>query len=78
MARKVFRARIGFKDWVVATTSQKAALAAWKVSQNLFRSGDAEQTDDPAAVKAAMSDIGNPVPMPRGRTAKTKAKRSKR
>lgn len=64
MARKVFRTRIGFHDWVVAATSQKAALAAWNVSRDLFRAGEAEETNDPAAVKAAMSDIGKPVAMP--------------
>ncbi len=73
MARRVFRTRIGFHDWVVAATSQKAALAAWNVSRNLFRAGEAEETKDPAAVKAAMSDIGKPVALPRAKK-KTKAK----
>ena len=65
MARKVFRTHIGFRDWVVAATSRKAALAAWNVSRDLFRTGEAEETTDPAAVKAAMSDIGKPVALPR-------------
>ncbi len=73
MARKVFRTHIGFRDWVVAVTSKKAALAAWNVSRDLFRTGEAEETSDPAAVKAAMSDIGKPVAMPAKKTAPAKA-----
>jgi hypothetical protein len=69
MARKVFRTHIGFQDWVVAVTSKKAALAAWNVSRDLFATGEAEETKDPAAVKAAMSDIGKPVAMPRKKAA---------
>lgn len=72
MARKVYRTHIGFRDWVVAATSQKAALAAWNVSRDLFRTGEAEATNDAAAVKAAMSDIGKPVALPR-KSAKKKA-----
>lgn len=79
MARKVYRTHIGFRDWVVAATSQKAALAAWKVSRDLFRSGDAEVTTDPAAVEAAMSEIGKPVAMPLAKAAaRPKAKRGKK
>jgi hypothetical protein len=79
MARKVFRTHIGFQDWVVAATSRKAALAAWNVKRDLFRSGEAEETTDPAAVKAAMSDIGKPVAMPRPKAlAPSKAKRAKK
>jgi len=78
MARKVFRTHIGFQDWVVATTSQKAALAAWNVSRDLFRAGEAELTTDPAAVEAAMSNIGKPVAMPRAKAAaSSKKKRAK-
>jgi hypothetical protein len=82
MARKVFRTRIGFQDWVVATTSKKAALAAWNVSRDLFRTGDAEQTNDPAAVRAAMANIGKPVAMPAKKPAAasktTRTKKTKR
>jgi colicin import membrane protein len=65
MPRKVFRTHIGFQDWVVAATSRKAALAAWNVKRDLFKSGEAEETTDAKAVKAAMTDIGKPVAMPR-------------
>jgi hypothetical protein len=46
---KVFAARLGFFDTVVAAPSQKAALAAWGVHQDLFKDGSAATTDDPAA-----------------------------
>jgi len=79
MMRKVYRTHIGFQDWVVAAASKKAALAAWNVSRDLFRAGEAEVTTDPAAVKAAMSDIGKPVALPvKGAAAKKKAKKTKR
>ena len=46
---KVFAARLGFFDTVVAASSQKAALAAWGVHQDLFKDGSAQVTDEPAA-----------------------------
>lgn len=58
---KVFKTRIGFHEWVVATSSQAAALEAWDISRNLFATGEAETTDDPKAIEAALSDIGKPV-----------------
>jgi hypothetical protein len=54
-------------DWVVATSSQKAALEAWDVSRNLFASGEAAVTEDPKDVAAALADIGKPVALPRKR-----------
>jgi hypothetical protein len=62
---KVFFTHIGVHDWVVATSSQKAALEAWDVSRNLFASGEAAITHDPAHIDAALSDIGKPVALPR-------------
>jgi hypothetical protein len=49
---KVFAARLGFFDTAVAAPSQKAALAAWGVHQDLFKDGAAAVTDDPAAQAA--------------------------
>ncbi len=71
---KVFRTRIGFTDWVVATSSQQAALEAWDVRRNLFASGEASVTDDPAAIALALDNIGKATPMkkPGGKTAKRK------
>lgn len=69
---KVFRTHIGVKDWVVATSSRKAALEAWDVSRDLFATGEAEQTDDPKAIDTAMTNIGKAVAMPFKKSAVTK------
>lgn len=75
---KVFRTRIGFHEWVVATSSRAAALEAWDVSRNLFATGEATVTDDPKAIAAALTDIGKPVALssaakPARKTAPAKA-----
>jgi hypothetical protein len=49
---KVFAARIGFFDTVIAASSQKAALEAWGMNQDLFKEGLARAVDDPAALVA--------------------------
>jgi hypothetical protein len=74
---KVFRTQIGFTGWVVATSSQQAALEAWDVSRNLFATGEASVTDDPKAIAAALTDIGKAVAMPRPKRP-AKAKKSGR
>lgn len=61
---KVFATRIGIRDWVVAAPSQKAALAAWDVRDNLFASGAAWVVDNPEAIAAAMKTPGVPTPAP--------------
>ncbi len=62
MARlKVFRAQMGFFESVVAAPSQKAALEAWGVRQDLFHEGLAEPTRDPEAVEAAVARPGAPL-----------------
>lgn len=73
---KVFRTRIGFNDYVVATSSMKGALEAWDVERDLFATGEAERTDDPKAIKAALEHIGKAVAMPVARPKP--AKKSKR
>jgi hypothetical protein len=55
---KVFVTGNGFTDFVVATSSRPKALAAWGVSQDLFKEGVARETDDPALVKAALAEPG--------------------
>ena len=55
---KVYRSHIVFYETVVAAPSQKAALEAWDVRQNLFAEGAAEVTDDPDTVKAALAQPG--------------------
>ena len=63
MARglKVFQARFGFHDSVVAAPSQAAALRAWGIHQNLFAEGQASVTDDPKVVEAARAHPETPL-----------------
>lgn len=63
---KVFRAQMGFFESVVAAPSQKAALDAWGVRQNLFGEGLAKVADDPEAIKAALAAPGQPLRRPAG------------
>lgn len=58
---KVFVARIGFHDVVVAASSQKAALEAWGVHANLFAQGAARITQEPELVAAALAQPGTPL-----------------
>lgn len=60
MARKlkVFTTSAGFFDLAVSAPSMKAALEAWGAGANLFHQGFAQQTDDPAIVKATMAQPG--------------------
>jgi hypothetical protein len=55
---KVFATRIGFHDVVVAAPSQKAALAAWDVGENMFAQGAAGVTEDPKIEAAALAQPG--------------------
>ncbi len=63
---KVFKAQMGFYESVVAAPSQKAALAAWGVHQDLFGAGMAVLTDDAAAIKAATAQPGVALRRPAG------------
>lgn len=59
MARlKVFVSSDGLTDYVVAASSRPKALAAWGAHQDLFVTGGATETDDPALVKAALAHPG--------------------
>lgn len=60
MARKlkVFTTSAGFFDLAVSAPSMKAALESWGAGANLFHQGFAQQTDDPAVVKATMAQPG--------------------
>lgn len=68
MARKlkVFRTAAGFNDAYVAAPSQKAALAAWGASGNLFAQGTAEEVTDEALMAAPLSKPGEIVLISRG------------
>jgi hypothetical protein len=63
---KVYRARMGFFESVVAARSQKAALEAWGTRQDLFAEGMASLIDDAAAVAAAQAHPGQPLQRPIG------------
>lgn len=65
---KVFEARLGFYDSVVAAPSQAAALRAWGVRQNLFADGQARITADPRAIGAALARPEVPLRRPVGST----------
>src|SRR6185503_7757086 len=58
---KVYATHIGLHEWLVAAPSQKAALKAWDVRENLFATGAAKVVTDPKAVKLAMTAPGDPV-----------------
>jgi hypothetical protein len=63
---KVFQARIGFYDTVVAAPSQADALRLWGVHQNLFAGGAATVSTDEDAVKAALAEPQSPLRRPAG------------
>lgn len=61
---KVFLTSDGLTDYVVATSSRPKALAAWGAHQDLFKTGGACETDDPALVKAALAQPGEVLRKP--------------
>ena len=75
MARqpKVFVTSDGLTDYVVATSSRAKALAAWGIRQDLFKEGQAHETDDPALVKAALAQPGQVLRRPAGTRGKLQA-----
>lgn len=75
---KVFVTSDGLTDYVVATSSKAKALAAWGVHQDLFKTGAARETDDPAVVEAALARPGEVLRRPAGsREALAKLKPAK-
>lgn len=63
---KVYEADLdGVNRWVVAAPSQKAALEAWGVRQNLFLLGEAKVAVDDAAISAALARPGEPLRAPK-------------
>lgn len=63
---KVFRTSIGFHDAYVAAPSQKAALAAWGASKDLFGTGSAEVVTDPALTAEPLAHPGAVIKRLRG------------
>jgi hypothetical protein len=58
---KTFAFSDGLYDHLIAATSRPKALAAWGSHQDLFKSGLAQETEDPALVKAAAAKPGAPL-----------------
>lgn len=63
---KVYRTAIGFHDAYVAAPSQKAALAAWGATTDLFAIGGAEVVTDPALTAEPLASPGTVVKRTRG------------
>ena len=63
---KVFVTSDGLTDYVVAASSKPKALAAWGSHQDLFKTGLAHETDDPALVTAATGRPGEVLRRPAG------------
>lgn len=63
---KVFRTPIGFHDAYVATSSRKAALAAWGATGDLFAHGQAELVTDARLMEAPLADPGTVITVVRG------------
>ena len=73
---KVFVISDGLTDFAVAASSRTKALAAWGVRQDVFKEGQAHETDDPELVAAATARPGEVVRRPaasRGELAKLKS-----
>jgi hypothetical protein len=66
---KVFVTSDGMTDYVVAASSRPKALAAWGSHQDLFKTGLARETDDPALIKAATAQPGEVLRRPAGSRA---------
>lgn len=78
---KVFVTSDGLTDYVVAASSKPKALAAWGVHQDLFKTGAARETDDPALVAAALAQPGEVLRRPAGsreRLARSKPRKAPR
>jgi hypothetical protein len=61
---KVFITSDGLTEYVVAASSRAKALAAWGVHQDLFKTGAAHETDDPAVMEAARANPGEVLRRP--------------
>lgn len=75
---KVFVTSDGLTDFVVAASSRAKALAAWGSHQDLFKTGLAHETDDPALVKGATARPGEVLRRPAGAPGALAAMRSVR
>jgi hypothetical protein len=67
---KVFVTSDGLTDYIVAVSSRAKALAAWGIRQDVFKEGQAHETDEPALVKAALAQPGEVLRRPTGAAGK--------
>src|SRR6185436_15960408 len=70
---KTFVTSNGLMDFIVATTSKTKALQLWGVGQDLFKFGQAHETDDPAIVAAAEAEPGKVIQRPASTQAAIRA-----
>ena len=68
-ALKVYRMAVGFHDAYVAAASQKAAVAAWGASADVFARGEAELVTDPELTAEPLARPGEIVKRLRGTAA---------
>lgn len=61
---KIFAWSDGLTEYAVATSSRPKALAAWDSDIDLFKTGLAHETDDPALVEAASARPGEVITRP--------------
>ena len=66
---KVYCTAIGFEDAYVAAKSQKAALAAWGTSKDLFARGAARMVTDEGLAAAPLARPGEVIRVRRGSLA---------
>jgi hypothetical protein len=67
---KTFVTSDGLTEFVVAATSRPKALAAWGVHQDLFKTGQAREVDDPDLIAAAAERPGEVLERATGGRAK--------
>lgn len=58
---KVFTWSDGFHSWTVAASSRPKALEAWKVEQDLFKTGLAHEAGEGPDREAALADPGKVI-----------------
>jgi hypothetical protein len=72
---KVFQARLGFYDTVVAVPSKAAALRAWVTHRDLFEDGEAVIATDEAAIAAALAHPDVALRRPAGTSGRSRSNR---
>lgn len=63
---KIFVTQIGLHETIVAATSQRAAIAAWDVAENVFARGRAYDTRERGVYAIALEHPGQVFARPAG------------